>query len=288
MSQVEPRDPAPSRIKYRLERLWLTPVYRSMIRTGLPIAIVVIVFGNYLKDPEIQSKMAASVTQAQVMFEERPEFAVKLMHVQGATDDVAQQVREVVPMAFPVSSMRLDLKELKVRIEAVDAVKDAALFLRNGVLDVEIEERLPKLIWRNGELLELVDGDGVKAGQVNSRMARADLPLIVGQGAPKHAEQALRILAATGQISARVRGLRRVGERRWDVVLDRDQTIMLPVKNAVQALERVVALHRARDLLSRDVLVVDMRDGRRPILRMTAAAVNELHRLRAIADGEDT
>ncbi|MCP5074920.1 MAG: cell division protein FtsQ [Rhodobacteraceae bacterium] len=288
MSQVEPRDPAPSRIKYRLERLWLTPVYRSMIRTGLPIAIVVIVFGNYLKDPEIQSKMAASVTQAQVMFEERPEFAVKLMHVQGATDDVAQQVREVVPMAFPVSSMRLDLKELKVRIEAVDAVKDAALFLRNGVLDVEIEERLPKLIWRNGELLELVDGDGVKAGQVNSRMARADLPLIVGQGAPKHAEQALRILAATGQISARVRGLRRVGERRWDVVLDRDQTIMLPVKNPVQALERVVALHRARDLLSRDVLVVDMRDGRRPILRMTAAAVNELHRLRAIADGEDT
>ncbi|MCP5087380.1 MAG: cell division protein FtsQ [Rhodobacteraceae bacterium] len=288
MSAIERKDPAPSRIKYRIERLWLTPVYRAMIRTGLPIAIGLAVLANYLKEPETQAKLAASVQNAWVRFEERPEFAVKLMHIQGATDDVAQQVREAVPMAFPVSSMRLDLSGLKQRIEAVDAVRDAALFLRNGVLDIEIEERLPKLIWRNGEQLELIDGSGVKAGQVDKRMTRADLPLIVGKGAPDHTSEALRILAVTGQIGERVRGLRRVGERRWDVVLDRDQTIMLPVENPVQALERVLALHRARDLLGRDVLVVDVRDGRRPILRMTAAAVDELHRLRAIADGEDT
>ena len=78
-----------------------------------------------------------------------------------------------------------------------------------------------------------------------------------------------------------------MGERRWDVMLDRQQIIQLPVKDPVPALERVIALHSARDVLGRDVTVVDMRDGRRPVLRLSVPAVDELYRLRAIADGED-
>ena len=31
-----PRDPAPSRTAYRIQRLWLTPLFRSLLRTGLP------------------------------------------------------------------------------------------------------------------------------------------------------------------------------------------------------------------------------------------------------------
>ncbi len=288
MSTVERHDPAPSRIKYRLERLWLTPIYRSMIRTGLPILIIFVVVANYLKDPETQTQLAASVNNARQMIEDRPEFAVNLMHIQGATEDVAEHVREAMPLVFPISSMRLDLAALKSRIEKVDAVKEAALYLRNGVLDVEIEERLPLLIWRDGERLTLLDGEGTRAGTVKTRMTRSDLPLIVGEGAAEYSAEALKIFAATGLLAERVRGLRRVGQRRWDIVLDRDQTIQLPTVHPVQALERVIALHHARDLLNRDVTVVDMRDGRRPILRMTAAAMNELYRLRAIADEEET
>ena len=100
-------------------------------------------------------------------------------------------------------------------------------------------------------------------------------------------EEALEILAAAKPIADRVRGLRRMGERRWDVMLDRQQIIQLPVKDPVPALERVIALHSARDVLGRDVTVVDMRDGRRPVLRLSVPAVDELYRLRAIADGED-
>ncbi|MBV1864626.1 MAG: cell division protein FtsQ/DivIB [Rhodobacteraceae bacterium] len=287
MSSIDPRDPAPSRIKYRMERLWLTPVYRSLIRTGIPAALVLLVLGGYLKDPDTQARMARSVTQARAMIEDRPEFSVKLMRIQGATDPVATMVRESLTLVFPVSSLRLDLAAVKEKVEQVEAVKTADVFLRGGILDVEISERLPVLVWRDQGALELLDGEGARVGGVAHRDARVDLPLIVGKGADQHASEALEIIAAIGPFAPRLRGLQRIGERRWDVVLDRHQRILLPTENSVRALERVVALQRARDVLSRDVLVVDMRDGRRPIIRLSQTAMTELRRLRKIADGED-
>ena len=45
--------------------------------------------------------------------------------------------------------------------------------------------------------------------------------------------------------STTLRGLVRVGDRRWDLVLDRNQKIMLPEQNAPAALERLIALDKA-------------------------------------------
>ncbi len=287
MSAIDPRDPAPSRLKYRMERMWMTPVYRSLIRTGIPVVIVLVLLGNYLQKPEVQIRLAESVNQARAMIEERPEFALKLMRIQGASSVVAEQIREAVPLAFPLSSLRLDLAVLKERMEQVDAVKKASLFVRAGILDVEIEERIPKLVWRVNGQLELVDETGARAGVIAKRAVRSDLPLIVGEGGAQHAAEALKLIASLGPLTPRFRGLQRIGERRWDVVLDRHQRILLPTENPVAALERVIALQNARDLLERDVLVVDMRDGQRPVIRLTENAMTELRRLRQIADEED-
>ena len=281
------QDYSPSRIKYRMERIWLTPLYKSLLRTGVPLMIVVAVAANHFSKEETQLQLAQSITDARTMIEDRPEFAVQLMEIKGASTVVADQVREAVPMEFPVSSMRLDLAALKERIERVDAVKRADVYLRDGVLDVQISERKPALVWRGSTHLELVDPVGERAGVLDSREGYHGLPLILGKGAQDQAEEALAILAAAKPIADRVRGLRRMGERRWDVMLDRQQIIQLPVKDPVPALERVLALHSARDVLGRDVTVVDMRDGRRPVLRLSVQAVDELYRLRAIADGED-
>jgi len=90
-----------------------------------------------------------------------------------------------------------------------------------------------------------------------------------------------------GPISERLRGLVRIGERRWNLVLDRGQTIMLPEFGAVSALRRVMDLNQSEDLLNRDVLTVDMRNSNRPVLRLTDEAISKLRRLRIEVQGED-
>ena len=97
--------------------------------------------------------------------------------------------------------------------------------------------------------------------------------------------QALDILAAAAPLADRLRGLVRMGERRWDVVLDRDQRIQLPETAPIIALEKVIALDKAQDLLARDISVIDMRNPVRPTLRLAEPALEELTRIRAIERG---
>ena len=57
---------------------------------------------------------------------------------------------------------------------------------------------------------------------------------------------------------------------------------MLPEANAVTALEQVLALHKAQELLDRDVAAVDMRLAARPTVRLTADAAEEWRGIRGI------
>jgi cell division protein FtsQ len=56
-------------------------------------------------------------------------------------------------------------------------------------------------------------------------------------------------------------------------VLDRDQRIMLPEDEPALALERVIALDQAQEMLDRDLVTVDMRLAQRPTIRMNEGAV---------------
>jgi cell division protein FtsQ len=133
----------------------------------------------------------------------------------------------------------------------------------------------------------LLDETGHSIAEISARADRADLPLITGQGADVAAAEALQILTSAGPLLPRLRGLVRMGERRWDIVLDRDQRIMLPVDQPVRALERLIALDQAQELLERDVLTVDLRLQNRPSLRLAPYALVEMRRLRGIIPAEN-
>ena len=282
------RDPAPSRLFYRWQRIWLTPMYRRLISLGLPAAALVA--GGHLlwSDPDVQAQITASLVRARESVERRPEFQVQLIRLQDVPDDLATQIRQAANVTLPVSSFHLDLDEVKGRIEKIDAVRQASLFLRaGGVLEVVIEQRIPAVIWRGAKQLEMLDAEGQRVGYLDHRTDRPDLPLLAGQGVGPHIDEALEILDAAHPVSDRIRGLVRVGERRWDIVLDRDQRVMLPEEDAVRTVEHVMAMQITQDVLSRDISVMDMRDTRRPILRLSEAALEERRVQQAIAKDVD-
>ena len=281
------RDPAPSRWAFRFQRLWLTPFFRRLLRVGLPMFSVVFFAGWFITEPTTREAMEQKFAELRRSVAERPEFMVKLMAVDGASAELDADIREVLPVDFPISSFDLDLDEMKTMVEELDAVAMVDLRVRpGGVLQLHVTERIPAVIWRNGSMLELLDIHGRRVASVRHRSDRADLPLIVGEGADQVVKQALDVAFAASPLDARLRGLVRVGERRWDVVLTRDQRIMLPQDNPVMALEQVIALDQAQDLLARDISDIDMRNAQRPTLRMGEPAVEELRRIKAIELGD--
>lgn len=269
-------DPAPSRWAWRIQRMMLTPGIRLALRAGVPFCIT-LAFGTwYLSDDARRGAIELAVAETRASIETRPEFMVNLMAIDGAKDELATYIRQALPLDFPVSSFDLDLAAMRETVSAIPAVKTAAVRIRpGGVLEIDVEQRKAVVLWRSEDGLALVDENGYYVAGATSRHARPDLPLIAGKGADAHVGEALDLIDAARPLGNRLRGLVRMGERRWDVVLDRDQRIMLPVQNPRRALERVIALEGAQDILSRDVARVDMRLAHRPTVQMTQLAAEE-------------
>lgn len=269
-------DPAPSRWSWRMQRLMLTPGIRLGLRVGVPLCITLAAGTWYLSDETRRGAIEKTVAETRASIETRPEFMVNLMAVDGATDELASYIRENLPLEFPISSFALDLGAMRAKLNEISAVKSASVRIRpGGILQIDITPRVAVALWRTAGGLVLVDENGIYVASATSRYARPDLPLIAGEGANEHVAEALDLIEVAAPLGPRLRGLVRMGARRWDVVLDRDQRILLPAEQPQRALERVLALESAQDILTRDVARVDLRLARRPTVQMTNEAAEE-------------
>lgn len=278
------RDPAPTRWQYRLQRLWLTPYYRVLLRFGGPVIVLAVVAQLVLQSETRRAAIVQSFVDIQEKFQDRPEFRVGLLSIEGASADLADAVRARLALKLPQSSFDLDLDGLRGKIEGLDAVASVQLRVRSGgVLQVVLTERDPVVVWRTANGLQMLDRTGHRVAGLTAREDRGDLPLVAGAGADAAMEEAMAIFDAAAPIANRVRGLVRVGERRWDLMLDRSQRILLPTDNPTGAVERLLALDQTEKLLDRDLAAIDLRNQDRPVLRLAPFALNELRRAQGLA-----
>ncbi len=281
------RDPAPSRLRYRWNRLWLRPGFRRLVNFGVPALALVLSAWTVFVQYDVEERAVQWFAQLREAIIDRPQFTITRIDIPGVSADLAEQIRVAAFVPLPASSLQVDVGAVRARVEALAAVQRASVrALTSGVLEIRAIERIPVVVWRTKTGLELLDQGGVRVAEIDSRLRRTDLPLIAGSGAERNVPEALSLLSDAQSILDRIRGLVRVGERRWDLVLDRDQVIRLPEVDPGAALRRVMVLQSRNKLLDRDLLVVDMRDPQRPTVRLTEFANSELARVRAAVAGE--
>lgn len=281
------RDPAPTRMAYRYQRIMLTPFLRRLITRWLPVGAVFGALALVALTPVNRARIAQEWQALRLQIEGMEEFSVTAMAISGASIGLQRQIRAALPYDFPQSRFDLDLAWMHEAVMQIPAVKSARIGIGPGrVLELNVEERLPVALWRRADGLVLLDVEGIVIGSAAARADFAGLPVMAGAGADAALGDLPHLRAALGPLAPRVRGFVRRGERRWDVVLDRNQRLMLPERRAVATLERVVALAQVSDLLERDVLDVDMRLPHRPTLRMSENAKKILSETRAAASKE--
>ena len=275
------RDPAPSRLQYRLERMWLRPIWRRAVRIGVPAFLVAMTAGIWLSDEDRRALLSDGVQQIMTKVQSREEFQVRTMTVEGASPVVDKALRAMLPVDLPASSFDIDLTALRLQVMQLDVIESIDLRIKpGGILSAVVKEREPAILWRHARGIEILDKTGHRVASVTSRDVRPELPLIAGDGADLAVPEALALIDAAGPILPRVRGLVRRGERRWDLVLDHGQRIMLPAKGALIAMEAAIALDRAQDMLGRDIAAVDLRNPSRPVMRLGIDARNTIRAAR--------
>jgi cell division protein FtsQ len=280
-----PRGPGPSKLAYRLSRIWKKAWLRRAALM-VPVLCLGLVAGRLAMSPAVAALVESGREAVVAALSSRPEFAVRGFRVQGASPALEGAIGSVVELPPGASSLTLDVAAVQARVAGLGAVRNVRVTLgSDGILRIAVDERVAEALWRDEEgTLLLVDREGVAIGPAGARADHPALPVVLGEGAPEAMPEALALFRAVPELRPRLRAFVRVGQRRWDVALDRGLTIMLPEDGPEPALARVMALHYGEELLDRDLAAIDMRLGDRPTLRMTPRALETLRLIDAAGD----
>ena len=172
------REPGPSRLAYRLNRMWLTPLYRRLLRVGLPAFLICMIGGLYLADDTRRANLSGGLTAMVEKIQSREAFMVHRMEIEGASPAVDKGLRAMLPVTLPASSFDIDLPELRASVERLDAIEKMELRIKpGGVLSAVVTERKPAILWRHARGLDLLDAEGHRVASITSRDMRTDLPM---------------------------------------------------------------------------------------------------------------
>ena len=158
--------------------------------------------------------------------------------------------------------LKIDIHELKNRIEALPWIKEAVIKRRffPNVLEINVKERQVRSIWQINEKFHPIDEDG----NVIDAPFKPQSPilLIVGEGAPENINHLLKAIDANKKVLERVKVANYISNRRWNLVLDDIEqgiTIKLPEENVEEAWKKLLKLDVTNGILKRKLTIIDLR-----------------------------
>ena len=170
------------------------------------------------------------------------------------------------------SLLFLDVEQTRERLKTNPWIADATVLkLYPGELQIGIKEREAFALWqKDGQVSVIADDGTVLEPYVSPRLI--ELPLVVGRGAETRAKEFLVLLDRYPALRAFVRAAVLVGERRWNLRLKNGIDVRLPETDIAPALERLVALDKEKNLVTRDIVAIDLRLPDRVTVRLSEAA----------------
>ncbi len=193
-----------------------------------------------------------------------------------ALDGEAQLSREGILALAGVtgrsSLLFLDAAGARARLIGNPWIAEATVLkLYPDRLRIAIKERRAFALWQKDSRVTLIAADGTVL-ETSVPPQFASLPLVVGQGAEREAQQFFAVLARYPDIAGRVTAAVLVAERRWNLSLKDGVEVLLPEQAPEAALQTLVDLDRSKKLLSRDIVTVDLRLPDRVVVRQSSAA----------------
>ena len=213
------------------------------------------------------SRMTTAVETAVIDGTLQAGLAVDEILVEGRMETTKGQLLRTLGVRRGDPILTFDTEAARKRLIKLGWVADAIVerHLPDTVF-VRIKERKAMAVWQRKGSLVLIDRDGVVIGTQGLNQY-THLKIIVGDDAPRHTPALLDMLSIAPPLMKRVRAAIWVGGRRWNLQLDDGIDIRLPEDNPQMAWTRLATLERNQQLLSQDIIAVDLRIQDRLVVR---------------------
>ncbi|HEV2302315.1 MAG TPA: FtsQ-type POTRA domain-containing protein [Stellaceae bacterium] len=260
--------PSPRRLR---RRGLLGRLRRLAWWAGLPLVVGALVLGGLrLAHTPLGARLLAHTGDSILEASAALGFAVGDIEVEGRRTTHPSEILEALRARAGTPLFAVDLAQARARLEALPWVRSALIERRlPDTIHVRLVERQPLALWQHGGRIELIDRDAEVIPV--ARLDRfANLPLVVGEGAARHAAALVAMLASEKALAGRVSAAVWVGGRRWNLRIDNRIDVLLPENNAAAAWAELARLEGKDAILKRNVEAVDLRLPDRLVLRLTA------------------
>lgn len=184
---------------------------------------------------------------------------VKAVQVEGQHHLKESEIAAALGPREGVSIFAFDTDAARERLKHNGWVAEARVMrLLPSTLVVELEERNPFALWREGGKTAAID----RSGKVLALAERTDfpnLPVVSGAGAAAPAAEILDALNGVPELRDRVREIERVAGRRWDLVLDNGLRAKLPATDFAEALADLSAIAAKNPAALYEIAEIDFR-----------------------------
>ena len=260
----------PVPVQFLLQRALLTPTFRFSAFIVFPNVLLLLVLAWWLSETQNLQRAEAVLRQIETRFKQDERFNVTGLNVVTESPELKAYLEQHIDFERGLGLFDIRPSMIKETLEDLPAVISAnVIVVPGGGLEVSVSERKPAIVLRQEGSVVLLDRFGEQAFSGNLEAALQDLPLMAGAGAGSNVGEALDIYSAAEPIRESIRGLLRIGERRWDLHLDGKRIIQLPEDNPVAAVKHLLAYDRKYRLLARDFEFIDLRIKDQTIVRLT-------------------
>ncbi len=262
---VKRRAPPPRRAASAADNFWTWEHLWPWLASAVPILLIVLFFAS-----GAASRAADSFHRnfADIMADHG--FTVQHVQLAGRKEIDRETIMAVVNLDHGTPLFDVDPHKIRAGLEELTWVDSARVERRlPATVYIKITERYPAALWQSQQKLHLIDRTGILLGNKDLDKFK-DLPIIIGDDAPKYAGVLLEALNTYPDFKMQVRAATYVGNRRWDLQLRDNTVIKLPEAEPAIGLARLIDFDKEHGVLATPTRAIDLRLPDRVIIQPVA------------------
>jgi len=268
MVLLKSNDPAPSRLSYKINRLFYRLWFKLLLMTVFLALSVLLAKKFFYKNIDLNAEIRSLSKESSDLYKGLTELSIRKILVNGAQDSLRKEIITLVEDAANKGFSALKAQTLREKIEEIKKVKKAFVKLStDGIVIVNVIERKEAIVFFNNDLYEVLDSNGVILTINQNYEGLSSFPLLVGKNGSKNIPELIALVNEIGSYESEVLYYEWVGERRWDIHMKNDLVFKLPENNLSKGLEVMRMFLNETNRPLKPIVSVDLRNIDKPIIK---------------------
>ena len=268
MNLLKSTDPAPSKLSYKLNRLFYKLWFKTLLILILLVLCGVLAKKFLYKNIDLIAEIRFLREESSELYKDLTELSISRIVVNGAQEPLKEEIIMLIKNAANEEFSALKAKSLQENIKEIKKVREAVVkFSTDGSVIVNVIERKQVAVFLNNNSYEVLDRNGVVLSVYRDYGGLSKFPLIVGKFGSRNIPDLLTLVNEIGLYGSEVLYYEWVGERRWNVHMKNDLVFKLPESNLNRGVELMRMFLRETNNYPSPLASIDLRNLDKPIIK---------------------